>query len=281
MLMKQRMRREKRQAMGDDAPTTSSASTSTAAASNVAESASNLFHATRKRRKSTLDDDEGYKMFARHTIQMLAHNTKNRIFVCGTATPFLTKYDKELMQWVNVFDMSIGTKEDAEAYFGKRLVIPTPSFLQHVYTTTLRFVNETGGWTIPNIVDVRNLLKPSEFPTIGCCWPEYRAQGRACNTEPYNFPTNLTPGGRKVYARAINNASDACVVRRLLSEIAQYPNDKHFVVTYRYEMRERVLDAMRRPKVETALRKFNWNGMEVLFVQPDDPSSRLIKTRDI
>lgn len=194
-----------------------------------------------------------YKVHARNTVHKLAHETRDRIFVCSTATPFFTKFEGELLQWVTTFDQGIKTVEDAERYFSIRMVVPKQEFLKKIYKTSLHVVRDDGSYTVPNVVDVRYPLSEDDFPAIGC----------DCERETCD--------------------DIHCVVKRVFDEIVKRPKDKHFVVSYRYDIRENILTIMNNGKHEskTTARKFVWKNMTIIFVVPGDPAWYLTKLRDM
>lgn len=165
----------------------------------------------------TDEEDDGYKHKARMAIKRL-YTLTHCLFLCASATPFFTKFDRELRMCVSIFDDEAGASTaSASEFFGKRMILPTPEFIESIYDVTIRIVgDESVG--VPCITDIRQPIVVDDFPVTGCLCATAAAEGGCDNTD--------------------------CYVRRLLNEVESHSDGKHFVVSYRYEVRDTILTSM-------------------------------------
>lgn len=162
-----------------------------------------------------MNDIIGYKGHARDAINQMRRHCPHNIFMCATATPFFTIFDKEVKMWVQIFEPSAATTvSDAMAYFGQRMITPTKDFVERVYAgVSVEIMGENGVVGKPRMTEICAPVSVSDFPVTGC-------KCGKCEREE-------------------------CYIERVMNEIESAVTGKHFVVTYRYFVRDLLLAKLR------------------------------------
>lgn len=206
----------------------SSSSSSSSSASNSSRSSSpsppceDTGDADDESEGPTGTDIVGYKGHARDAINQMRKHCPHNIFMCATATPFFTIFEKEVKMWVQIFEPSAAASlEDAMIYFGRRMITPTRAFVERVYSgVSVEIVGSDGTVGTPRMTEICAPVSASDFPLTGCNCGK-------CESEE-------------------------CYIERVMSEISNAREGKHFVVTYRYFVRDLLLDRLRRESTPCA-----------------------------